>query len=150
MQLYISVFLILLILSTVVGLYFQQAKDFFNSSKRSLEANTLNQRELNVNKKEPNKPEYFSDIEIRLLNEFHASANQAISELKMDALFQISDLPFQQKKQTRGILLKELNLKIFIIYSLKNGVIRVTNHGDQRIKMFGLSNALYKKLKRIP
>jgi len=150
MQLYISVFLILLTLATVIGLYFQQAKDFFNSSQRSLEANTQNQHELDANKKDSIKQEYFSDIEITLLNEFCASANQAISEIKMDDLFQISDLPFQQKKQTRGILLKELNLKILIIYSLNKGVIRMDNQSDQRIKMFGISDDLYKELKKNP
>ena len=135
--------LIMLTFGILVGYYFQHIKLLFTSFKRTLIGISNIENETGANRKIENQQAYFNEIEMALLNEFYHSANKPINEKKLDNFFEITGLNFQQKKQTRGILLKELNIKILIIYGLRNGIIRINHTSDKRIKLYGLSDSLY-------
>lgn len=135
--------LFILTFGILVGYYFQQIKLLFTSFKRTLIGISNIENKTGANRKIENQQAYFNVIEMALLNEFYHSANKPINEKKLGNLFEITGLNFQQKKQTRGILLKELNIKFLMIYGLRNGIIRINHTGDKRIKLYALSDSLH-------
>lgn len=147
MPLYLLIVLIL-ILGILLGFYFPPITLFLNSFKRKAKTTFKTHDELGKGGNYGNSQANFNASEIKLLNKMYQSNRLSISEKILDEELNLSHLPFQQKKHSRGLLLKELNMKILICYGLRNGVIRMNHQSDKRLKMFGLSDELFKVLNK--
>ncbi|MEY4293053.1 MAG: hypothetical protein RIQ61_1451 [Bacteroidota bacterium] len=66
------------------------------------------------------------------------SNSQSFLVSELNELFKLEKLSKENQRQRRHIILKELNLKLFLVTGIRECIIRVPSETDKRIKFYTL------------
>ena len=77
---------------------------------------------------------YESKIIIALLNDSNAS----IDVRELNEILNLTKLSKENQRQRRHIVLKELNLKLFLILGTRETITRISSESDRRVKYYTL------------
>lgn len=87
---------------------------------------------------------YFDEIEIRLLNTLISQEENGLDIAQLNALLNLKKLSDENQRQRRHIILKEINLKLFLLFGIREGIIRFEFDLDKRKKRYVLNNKINK------
>jgi DNA-binding transcriptional MerR regulator len=85
---------------------------------------------------------YFDDLEIRLLKAIIQQDNEGLGIAHLNSLMNLTKLSEENQRQRRHLFLKELNLKLYLIYGIREGITRIESVSDKRIKMYVLNDKI--------
>jgi DNA-binding transcriptional MerR regulator len=85
---------------------------------------------------------YFDDLEIRLLQAIIQQDNEGLGIAHLNTLLNLTKLSEENQRQRRHLFLKELNLKLYLIYGIREGITRIESVSDKRIKMYVLNEKI--------
>ena len=135
-----------LIIGLIVGYKFSTLKLVFSKSIALINLlptiqknNEVSQSRI-VNFKKGNR--YFDDLEIRLLKSIVDQEEAALGITHLNSILNLAKLSEENQRQRRHLFLKELNLKLFLIFSVREGVSRIESDSDKRIKMYVLNEKI--------
>ena len=81
---------------------------------------------------------YFDELEVRLLKAIIDPAENGIDIPNLNALLNLKKLSEENQRQRRHLFLKELNLKLFLLFGIREGITRVEFDSDKRMKRYVL------------
>lgn len=82
----------------------------------------------------------FCELEVRFLVELLSKKKLTVNEL--NSLLKINNKSFQNQRQRRHIFLKEINLKLGLIYGENETIIRKESLEDKRVKVYCFMDGL--------
>lgn len=85
---------------------------------------------------------YFDDLEIRLLQAIIQQDINGLGVAHLNTLMNLTKLSEENQRQRRHLFLKELNLKLYLIYGVREGITRIESVSDKRIKMYVLNDKI--------
>jgi DNA-binding transcriptional MerR regulator len=87
---------------------------------------------------------YFDELEIRLLKTIISQGENGLDIAQLNTLLNLKKLSDENKRQRRHIILKELNLKLFLLFGIREGIIRIEIDLDKRRKSYVLNKKINK------
>ena len=87
---------------------------------------------------------YFDELEIRLLKTIISQGENGLDIAQLNALLNLNKLSDENQRQRRHIILKELNLKLFLLFGIREGIIRIEIDLDKRRKSYVLNKKINK------
>jgi hypothetical protein len=147
MLLYLNIILTLL-LGLIIGLNLKQisfTKAFpqytlirhDSSSPKPVEVGTLNPQT------DQQKQDHCFDIlEVRVLSRIINPNEPKLDVKSLNHLTNLTNLSPENQRQRRHLFLKELNLKLFLIFNIRESIIRYDDENDKRIKIYKLSDQI--------
>jgi hypothetical protein len=85
---------------------------------------------------------YFDELEIRLLNTLIRQEENGLDVAQLNALLNLNKLSDENQRQRRHIILKEINLKLFLLFGIRDGIIRFEFDLDKRMKRYVLNEKI--------
>jgi hypothetical protein len=79
---------------------------------------------------------YFDELEVRLLKAIINPAENGIDIPNLNSLLNLKKLSEENQRQRRHLFLKELNLKLFLLFGIREGITRVEFDSDKRMKRY--------------
>lgn len=86
------------------------------------------------------KKKHFCEFEKRFLIELIQKNKLSVAEL--NNILHINKLTSDNQRQRRHVFLKDLNLKLSIIFEIPEPIMRIENPKDKRAKIYCLDNTL--------
>lgn len=112
-------------------------KTFSKFSRLPLrQQNTISHQARPVKIKSENR--YFDELEIRLLKAILTSEEKGLDISNLNTLLNLKKLSEENQRQRRHLFIKELNLKLFLIFGIREGITRVEFESDKRMKKYAL------------
>ena len=147
MLLYLNIILTL-ILGLVIGLNLKQisfTKAFpqytiirrGSSSPKPIEVGTLKPQTV-----QQNQDHCFDILEVRVLTRIIDPNEPKLDVKSLNNLTNLTNLSPENQRQRRHLFLKELNLKLFLIFNIRESIIRYDDENDKRIKIYKLSDQI--------
>jgi DNA-binding transcriptional MerR regulator len=87
---------------------------------------------------------YFDELEIRLLKTIISQGENGLDIAQLNTLLNLKKLSDENQRQRRHIILKELNLKLFLLFGIREGIIRIEIDLDKRRKSYVLNKKINK------
>jgi hypothetical protein len=149
MLLYFNVILTL-VLGLIIGLNLK-SRSFLNSRVPGFRSpttpyNTHFLVDENLNTQVQNQSQEmnncFDILEVRFLTKILTEPLNKVDVTTLNALANLTLLSAENQRQRRHLFLKELNLKLFLLYGLRESIIRVDDINDKRIKNYTLSEKI--------
>jgi hypothetical protein len=84
----------------------------------------------------------FDILELRFINGIIESDGEGLTVSRLNAIINLTNLSAENQRQRRHLFLKELNLKLYLIYGIRETVIRLDSEQDKRIKNYMFSEKL--------
>jgi hypothetical protein len=84
----------------------------------------------------------FDILELRFINGILESEGEGLTVSRLNAIINLTNLSAENQRQRRHLFLKELNLKLYLIYGIRETVIRLDSEQDKRIKNYVFSEKL--------
>lgn len=81
---------------------------------------------------------YFDELEIRLLRAIITNEEKGIDIPNLNTLLNLKKLSEENQRQRRHLFIKEINLKLFLIFGIREGITRVEFDSDKRMKKYCL------------
>ena len=81
---------------------------------------------------------YFDELEVRLLKAITSQEENGLDIARLNALLNLKKLSEENQRQRRHLFLKELNLKLFLLFGIREGITRVEFDSDKRMKRYVL------------
>lgn len=149
MLLYLNIILTI-ILGLIIGLY---SKSFLLSVYSRIRIPSLpanNQfyvrdqtTNLNLNKQDMNH--CFDILEVRFLHKLLESEGIEVDVKILNSITNLNQLSAENQRQRRHLFLKELNLKLFLIFGIRESILRLDSMEDRRVKKYVLSEQIDKQ-----
>ena len=83
--------------------------------------------------------QYFNEIEISIFSKILTSPDKSISSHELNLLINQKNLSSVELDRLKRLILKDLNLKIKIVFGIPNGIWQVDSFEDKKLKKFMLS-----------
>ena len=148
MLLYFNIILTL-ILGLIIGLNLKRVSLFAGRGTRvtSLPDNQFYVQEqtsnLNLNKQDMNH--CFDILEVRFLHKLLKLEGNEVDVKTLNSITNLNQLSAENQRQRRHLFLKELNLKLFLIFGIRESIVRLDSMEDKRVKNYVLSEEIYKQ-----
>jgi hypothetical protein len=84
----------------------------------------------------------FDVLEKRFIHGILESDGDGLTVSRLNAIINLNNLSAENQRQRRHLFLKELNLKLYLIYGIRETIIRLDSEQDKRIKNYVFSNKL--------
>jgi len=81
---------------------------------------------------------YFDELEVRLLKTITSQEEIGLDIARLNILLNLNKLSEENQRQRRHLFLKELNLKLFLLFGIREGITRVEFDTDKRMKRYVL------------
>jgi DNA-binding transcriptional MerR regulator len=81
---------------------------------------------------------YFDELEMRLLKAITNPEEKGLDIASLNSLLNLKKLSEENQRQRRHLFLKELNLKLFLLFGIREGITRVEFDSDKRMKRYVL------------
>lgn len=88
---------------------------------------------------------HFDTLEFRFLKRLIDSEENGVSVIETNEILRIEKLSKENQRQRRHLFLKELNLKLKIIFNVKESIERQPTELDRRSKFYQLHHNIYKR-----
>lgn len=148
MLLYFNIILTL-ILGLIIGLNLKRVSLFAGRGTRvtSLPENQFYVQEqtsnLNLNKQDMNH--CFDILEVRFLHKLLELEGNEVDVKTLNSITNLNQLSAENQRQRRHLFLKELNLKLFLIFGIRESIVRLDSMEDKRVKKYVLSDQIDKQ-----
>ncbi len=86
-----------------------------------------------------NAQQYFNEIEISIFSKILTSPDKSISSHELTLMINQNNLSSVELNRLKRLILKDLNLKIKIVFGIPNGIWQVDSIEDKKLKKFMLS-----------
>jgi hypothetical protein len=81
-------------------------------------------------------------LEIRLLQAILDQDSNGLGIANLNSLLNLTKLSEENQRQRRHLFLKELNLKLFLIFGVREGITRIESETDKRVKLYVLNEKI--------
>lgn len=146
MLLYLNIILTL-ILGLFIGLSFKRLllttvfrNSLFLSSPPNNYTKVQGLRPINSDKQDMSH--CFDTLEIRFINKLLEKNRHEVNVKALNAIINLTPLSAENQRQRRHLFLKELNLKLFLIFGIRESIVRLDSLEDKRIKYYVLSDLI--------
>ncbi len=89
---------------------------------------------------------YFDVLEVRFIKRLLESENDELSVGETNEILRIEKLSKENQRQRRHLFLKELNMKLKMIFNVNECIERQSTELDRRSKMYSLNSQVNTKL----
>ncbi len=89
---------------------------------------------------------YFDVLEVRFIKRLLESENDELSVGETNEILRIEKLSKENQRQRRHLFLKELNMKLKMIFKVNECIERQSTEFDRRSKMYSLNSQVNTKL----
>jgi hypothetical protein len=86
-----------------------------------------------------NAQQYFNEIEISIFSKILTSPDKSISSHELTLIINQKNLSSVELNRLKRLILKDLNLKIKIVFGISNGIWQVDSFEDKKLEKFMLS-----------
>ena len=86
-----------------------------------------------------NAQQYFNELEISVFQKILASKDKSISSQDLNLIINQENHPVAELNRLRSNFLKDLNLKIQIVFGISNGIWQVDSSDNKKLKYYKLS-----------
>ena len=86
-----------------------------------------------------NAQQYFNELEISVFQKILASKDKSISSQDLNLIINQENHPVAELNRLRSNFLKDLNLKIQIVFGISNGIWQVDSSDNKKLKYYMLS-----------
>ena len=86
-----------------------------------------------------NTHQYFNELEISVFQKILASKDKSISSQDLNLIINQENHPVAELNRLRSNFLKDLNLKIQIVFGISNGIWQVDSSDNKKLKYYMLS-----------
>jgi hypothetical protein len=124
------VVILVFIVGLILGLYFSFPEWKFPKKQAAKSVSTINAKQ------------YFNELEISLFQKILASKDKSISSQDLHLIINQENYPVAELNRLRRNFLKDLNLKIQIVFGISNGIWQFDSADDKKLKYFMLSKKL--------
>jgi hypothetical protein len=121
------VVILVFIVGLILGLYFSFPEWKFPKKQAAISVSTINALQ------------YFNELEISLFQKILASNDKSISSLELNLFINQENYPVAELNRLRRNFLKDLNLKIQIVFGISNGIWQVDTSDNKKLKYYMLS-----------
>ena len=148
MLLYLNIILSL-ILGLIIGLNLKRVSIISNFDKKLVRESPNNppyfqeHRHQNIDKADINH--CFDTLEKRFLNKLLQQEELGVNVKTLNSIANLTQLSDENQRQRRHLFLKELNLKLFLIFGIRESIVRLDSSVDKRVKNYILSDQIDKE-----
>jgi hypothetical protein len=121
------VVILVFIVGLILGLYFSFPEWKFPKKQAAKSVSTINALQ------------YFNELEISLFQKILASKDKSISSQDLHLIINQENYPVAELNRLRRNFLKDLNLKIQIVFGISNGIWQFDSADDKNLKYYRLS-----------
>jgi len=86
-----------------------------------------------------NAQQYFNEIEISIFSKILTSPDKSISSHDLTLMINQKNLSSVELNRLKRLILKDLNLKIQIVFGISNGIWQFDSADDKKLKYYRLS-----------
>jgi disulfide bond formation protein DsbB len=122
--------LLVFIIGLILGLYFSFPEWKFSKKQAVKSVSTINAQQ------------YFNELEISVFQKILASKEKMISSQDLHLIINLEKHSVAELNRLRRNFLKDLNLKIQIVFGISNGIWQFDSADDKKLKYFMLSKKL--------
>jgi disulfide bond formation protein DsbB len=122
--------LLVFIIGLILGLYFSFPEWKFSKKQAVKSVSTINEQQ------------YFNELEISVFQKILASKEKMISSQDLHLIINLEKHSVAELNRLRRNFLKDLNLKIQIVFGISNGIWQFDSADDKKLKYFMLSKKL--------
>lgn len=148
MLLYFNIILTL-ILGLIIGLNFKRVRYIsgFRKIVPQLTSNHLyvQERRPNVKLVKQGINHCFDTLEVRFLHKLLEQDGNEVDVKILNSITNLTNLSAENQRQRRHLFLKELNLKLFLLFGIRESIIRLDSLEDKRVKNYVLSGEIDKE-----
>jgi preprotein translocase subunit Sec63 len=119
--------LLVFIIGLILGLYFSFPEWKFSKKQAVKSVSTINAQQ------------YFKELEISVFQKILASKDKIISSQELHLIINQENYPVAELNRLRRNFLKDLNLKIQIVFGISNGIWQFDSSDDKKLKYYMLS-----------
>ena len=119
--------ILVFIIGLFLGLYFNFPEWKFSKKQPVKSVSTINALQ------------YFNELEISLFQKILASKDKSISSQDLHLIINQENYPVAELNRLRRNFLKDLNLKIQIVFAISNGIWQFDSADDKKLKYYKLS-----------
>jgi len=119
--------ILVFIIGLFLGLYFNFPEWKFSKKQPVKSVSTINALQ------------YFNELEISLFQKILASKDKSISSQDLHLIINQENYPVAELNRLRRNFLKDLNLKIQIVFAISNGIWQFDSADDKKLKYYRLS-----------
>jgi hypothetical protein len=87
----------------------------------------------------------FDTLEVRFLNKLLERNTEKVCVITLNKINNLTHLSCENQRQRRHLFLKELNLKLYLIFGIRESIVRIDSFEDKRVKNYILSNHIDKE-----
>jgi hypothetical protein len=87
----------------------------------------------------------FDILEVRFLHKLLEQDGNEVDVKILNSIINLTNLSAENQRQRRHLFLKELNLKLFLIYGIRESIIRLDSLEDKRVKNYVLCEEIDKE-----
>ena len=87
----------------------------------------------------------FNILEIRFLHKLLELDGNEVDVKTLNSITNLNQLSAENQRQRRHLFLKELNLKLFLIFGIRESIVRLDLMEDKRVKKYVLSDQIDKQ-----
>jgi hypothetical protein len=110
-----------------LGLYLNLPERKFSKKQSVKSASTINAKQ------------YFNELEISVFQKILTSNDKSISSLELNVFINQENYQVGELNRLRRNFLKDLNLKIQIVFGISNGIWQFDSADDKKLKYYRLS-----------
>lgn len=148
MLLYFNIILTL-ILGLIIGLNFKRVPYISGFRKIVPQPNSnhlyVQERRPNVKLVKQDINHCFDTLEVRFLHKLLEQDGNEVDVKILNSITNLTNLSAENQRQRRHLFLKELNLKLFLIFGIRESIIRLDSLEDKRVKNYVLSEEIDKE-----
>ena len=115
------------IVGLCLGLYFNLPKRKFSKKQSVKSASTINALQ------------FFNELEISVFQKILTSKDRSISSQELNLIINQENYQVDDLNRLRRNFLKDLNLKIQIVFAISNGIWQFDSADDKKLKYYKLS-----------
>jgi hypothetical protein len=145
MLLYFNIILTL-IFGLIIGLNLKRVPYFTSFRKVSpeLPINLRFDQDHSLNKKhhKQDSNHCFDILEVRFLHKLLEHEGNEVDVKTLNLITNLTGLTAENQRQRRHLFLKELNLKLFLIFGTRESIVRLDSLEDKRVKKYVLSEEI--------
>ncbi len=131
------ILLTLILLSSIIAIYLLMRIPPQNREEKYYRVNDSNFRS-HLKMKASAGNFILDPYETKLLSALLNDSNGSLDVKKINEILNLTKLSKENQRQRRHIILKELNLKLFLISGIRETVTRVASESDKRVKYYTL------------
>jgi hypothetical protein len=87
----------------------------------------------------------FDILEVRFLHKLLEQDGNEVDVKILNSITNLNQLSAENQRQRRHLFLKELNLKLFLIFGIRESIVRLDSMEDKRVKNYVLSEEIDKE-----